>query len=162
MIIGDFNRWEEEKGLYSGALAEMLELLRTADLEEMEDGVYPIRGDGTVLILKRVVTAPFGTVWPERHDRFIDIHYLLSGREKIGFARDTAGNEPAAEVHPPVEDHWFFSRVERESEFVLYPGQFAVLMPSDIHRPWCTADAAVPAVRKALVKLPVSALRLHE
>lgn len=160
MVIGDFNSWEEERGMYAPALAEALELLRGMSFEDMEDGTYPIpeAGEGAQLIVKHVVTMPYDEVRPEKHERFIDIHYLLSGTEKIGFARRSAKDR---RWHGPpfMEDHMFYEHVEQEMDLVLYPGQFAVFLPSDVHRPWCTAYPEKREVRKALLKLPVSRLK---
>jgi biofilm protein TabA len=165
MVIGDFNRWEEERRMYAPALADALELLRSMSFEDMEEGCYSIPqvGDGAQLIVKRVETMPFDEVRPEKHERFIDIHYLLSGTEKIGFARGSPKDRMC--YGPPLmEDHTFYEHVEQEMEWVLFPGQFAIFLPSDVHRPWCIANPEMREVRKALLKLPVyrlSYLNIH-
>ena len=154
MITGDFRKWEVDQCAFSPVLVEALEYLRTAPFDQIEDGVYPLNETGTYLVLKEVVTSSFVEVRPEKHHRYIDIHYLITGMEKIGFARDHEKNKPV-NVSPDVEDHTFFDFVEQEKELILYPGQFVVFMPSDVHRPWCMAHEE-RIVRKALIKLPVS------
>jgi YhcH/YjgK/YiaL family protein len=155
MLIGDFNRWESELCLLSPKLVEALDSLRSLSLDQLEDGVYPMGEDGTYLIFKTAETFPFEDMRPEHHERYIDIHYMIAGVEKIGFARANESNTPV-EVFPPVEDHTFFNSVTQELELLLYPGQYAVFMPSDIHRPWCRAHGT-RFVRKALLKVPVNA-----
>jgi biofilm protein TabA len=85
----------------------------------------------------------------------IDIHYIIAGAEKYGFARANKNNVPVNE--PVIEDHTFFAAAEQEAEFTMFPGQFAIFLPADVHRPWCKAVES-PTVRKALLKLPVKNL----
>ncbi|MCR8631334.1 YhcH/YjgK/YiaL family protein [Paenibacillus radicis (ex Xue et al. 2023)] len=155
MLIGDFKRWESDQYLLSTKLVEVLDYLRSLSFEQVDDGVYPVGEDGIYLIVKTAETFPFEEMRPEHHERYIDIHYMISGTEKIGFARANESNRPV-EVVPLVEDHTFFDSVEQEIELLLYPGQYAVFMPSDLHRPWCSAYGT-RSVRKALLKVPVSA-----
>lgn len=159
MLIGDFSNWQADKCMLSFALAEKLEYLRLTSFEQMEDGVYPISEDGSYLILQERELQPFDEVKPEHHMKYVDIHFMISGVEKIGFAR-TSGRNKAVSVTPAVDDHTFFDSVEFEMELVLFPGQYAVLLPSDIHRPWCRADETT-SVRKALLKVPVRTLNLY-
>ena len=159
MMIGDFGNWQADKCILSSALVEKLEYLRLTSFEHMEDGVYPVSGDGTYLILQKRELQSFDEVKPEHHMEYVDIHFMISGVEKIGFARDSGRNK-AVPVIPAADDHTFFDSVEFEMELVLFPGQYAVLLPSDIHRPWCRADVTT-SVRKALLKVPVRTLDLH-
>ncbi|NOU96753.1 DUF386 family protein [Paenibacillus sp. LMG 31456] len=154
MLIGDFKRWGSDQCLLSPKLVGVLDYLRSLSFEQMDDGVYPVGEAGIYLIVKTAETFPFEEMRPEHHERFIDIHYMISGAEKIGFARTNESNK-SVEVTPPVEDHMFFDSVEQEIELILYPGQYAVFMPSDLHRPWCSAHGT-RSVRKALLKIPVS------
>ncbi|MDF2646523.1 MAG: uncharacterized protein K0Q73_2328 [Paenibacillus sp.] len=154
LIVGDFRRWSEDKLLLSNRFVEHLDYLYSLSFEYMEDGVYPVKEDGTYLVVKQTATTPFAEVRPERHQRYVDIHYILAGAETIGFARDSGENQ-SVEVIPAVEDHTFFDSVEQEMALVLYPGQYAIFLPSDIHRPWCKANET-DFVRKALLKVPLS------
>lgn len=153
LIVGDFRRWSEDKLLLSDRLVEQLDYLYSLSFEHMGDGVYPVKEDGTYLIVKQTPTIAFAEVRPERHQRYVDIHYILAGSESIGFARDSGGNK-SVDVIPAVEDHTFFDSVEQEMELVLYPGQYAIFLPSDIHRPWCKTKET-DFVRKALLKVPI-------
>ncbi|CAH1200239.1 hypothetical protein PAECIP111891_01586 [Paenibacillus allorhizoplanae] len=153
MILGDFRKWSEDKWLYAERLAQHLDYLSTCTFDDIEDGVYPVGEDGTYLVVKTTATLPFAEALPERHQRYMDIHYILAGSETIGFARDCERNQPV-EVSPAIDDHTFFDGAENEMELTLCPGQFAIFMPSDIHRPWCR-DTKSDYVRKALLKVPV-------
>jgi biofilm protein TabA len=155
-ILGDFLNWEEDKRALSPVLVEALEIIRSKSFEDVEEGVYPIDKDGTRLIVKEVLTTPFEELPPEKHELFIDIHYIITGAEKYGFARESKNNIPK-NVIPAIEDHTFFVSAEQEAELTMYPGQFIIFLPTDVHRPWCKA-AESPTVRKALLKFPVKNL----
>jgi biofilm protein TabA len=130
VILGDFRKWSEDKWLYAERLAQHMDYLSTRTFDEIEDGVLP-----------------------ERHQRYMDIHYILAGSETIGFARECEKNQ-SLEVTPVIDDHIFFQAVEHEMALTLYPGQYAIFLPDDIHRPWCTGTET-NYVRKALLKVPV-------
>ncbi|CAN7231921.1 YhcH/YjgK/YiaL family protein [Paenibacillus sp. LjRoot153] len=153
MIIGDFRKWPEEKWLCSERLAQHLDYLYTCSFDKIEDGVYPVGEDGTYLVVKTTATIPFSEALPERHQRYMDIHYILAGSETIGVARDCEKNQPV-EVSPAIDDHTFFNAVEHEMVLTLYPGQYAIFLPLDVHRPWCKSNEA-DYVRKALLKVPI-------
>lgn len=153
MILGDFRKWSEEKWLFSEQLAQHLDYLYKCSFDEIEDGVYPVGEDGTYLVVKTTATVPFSEALPERHQRYMDIHYIIVGSETIGFARDCEKNQPV-EVNPTIDDHTFFHAVENEMHLTLYPGQFAIFVPLDMHRPWCKGPET-EYVRKALLKVPI-------
>lgn len=154
MIIGDFRSWEADRLLFSPKLILALDYIRTCSFEEMEDGVYTLDQEGGYLILKEAPLFPHAEMRMEHHERYIDIHYLISGTEKFGFARDSGMNK-AIKVDPPVDDHVFFDEVEHEMDLLLTAGQFVLFMPSDIHRPWCIAVEGIVQVRKALLKIAI-------
>ncbi|MBP1966611.1 YhcH/YjgK/YiaL family protein [Paenibacillus aceris] len=156
MIVGDFHKWPEERWLFSERLAQHLDYLYACSFEAIEDGVYPVGEDGTYLVVKRTATMPFAEALPERHQRYLDIHYIVAGSETFGFARDHEKNQPV-EVIPAMDDHIFFHTVEHEMALKLYPGQYVIFLPSDIHRPWCKSDET-DFVRKALLKVPIGYL----
>jgi biofilm protein TabA len=153
VILGDFRKWSEDKWLYAERLAQHMDYLSTRTFDEIEDGVYPVGEDGTYLVVKTTDTIPFSEALPERHQRYMDIHYILAGSETIGFARECEKNQ-SLEVTPVIDDHIFFQAVEHEMALTLYPGQYAIFLPDDIHRPWCTGTET-NYVRKALLKVPV-------
>jgi hypothetical protein len=62
LIVGDFRKWPEDTWLFSEQLAGHLDYLYALSFENIEDGVYPVKEDGT----KKTSTTPFAEMRPER------------------------------------------------------------------------------------------------
>lgn len=128
-----------------------LEFLATTDITALPAGRVDIDGDRLFALIQDYQTAPKADKRPESHARYIDIQYMASGREVIGYA-PLAGNNPVAENLFESRDIQFFTTVADETDLVLGVGAYAVFYPTDIHRPGCAAGE--PAnVRKVVVKI---------
>lgn len=88
----------------------------------------------------------------EVHRKFIDIQFLVSGKEKVFF-----GDIGDFSVKVPYN-------AEKDAEFLdgdlrdftlLRAGEFAVFFPEDAHKPGCKADDSAVEVEKVVVKVPV-------
>ena len=86
---------------------------------------------------------------PESHEKYLDVQFLVSGRERLGFTKNT-GNYKVAE-HIKERDLIFYEAVESR------PGCFCVFFPSDIHRPQVISGEAMN-LRKVVVKVSVALL----
>ena len=104
-----------------------------------------------------ITTKPIAETRPEIHRSYIDVQYLCTGRERIGVADDT-GKNAVSEDHLADRDLLFYRAAEGETMLEMAPGNFAILFPSDVHRPGCQADGPL-AIRKAIVKVRASLLQ---
>lgn len=152
MIYGDWNDYARERPLYPAALVKALDFLRSADWAAIADGRYDIEGDDLYVNVVSGETAPISKRKAERHFRYADVQYMISGEETMGIARFTERLR--------VTDDWtdrdalLFEEVENETLLRVQAGQFAVFMPFDVHRPGCAAGNGDPQpVRKAIVKV---------
>lgn len=85
----------------------------------------------------------------ETHDRYIDIHYLITGSETIGWkARADLGQ--AAETPDPRGDVTFYPD-KPVAWTTLSPGMIAVYFPEDAHMPMLSGGN----IHKVVVKIPV-------
>ena len=78
---------------YPKAIQTALDYLKTHDFTAMETGVYEIQGKD---IYAQVMDAQTGAVEekrPEVHEKFVDVQFLASGKEKLGFTPDTGKYE---------------------------------------------------------------------
>lgn len=130
--------------------AEAFETLKTIT-SQTPDGT--IEKNGVRYIVQTYKTKPAEEKKTEAHRKFIDIQYIVSGRERIYFAPKNTLSEKTA--YNPEKDAEFFFAPERFSYAVLDEGDFAVFYPDDAHRPSCTHGAAPCEVRKVVVKVPV-------
>ena len=97
-------------------------------------------------------TAPSTEKRFESHLRYIDIQYIVDGKERmLHAAADTL------KVDTPYNDEKdvaFYTDPEVSSSCLLLPGHFAIFFPADGHKPGVMAGGR-DAVRKVVVKVRV-------
>jgi YhcH/YjgK/YiaL family protein len=86
----------------------------------------------------------------EAHRRYIDLHCVVQGTERIGYA-------PAELLRAePYNEEKDIMWLRGEGQFAtLGPGDFMILFPHDAHMPGIALDAPAP-VKKVVVKIAVS------
>ena len=119
-------------------------------------GNYDLQGKDIYVQVIDMATKPFAETRPEVHREYIDVQFLVKGREKIGVASDT-GKNAVAEDLLARRDLLFYAGMENESTLTMTPGSFAVFFPSDVHRPACAFEQP-EAIRKVVVKVRLSLL----
>lgn len=115
-------------------------------------GRYPIDGEDVFALVDGYETGPATAKRFESHLRYLDIQHLASGRERILHAP-----AESLRVETPYDrerDIAFYHDPPASSSFLLLPGDFAILFPSDGHKPGCMAGGR-EAVRKVVVKVRV-------
>ena len=134
------------EGMHPGVL-KGLEFLRNTDFSKLPDGRAEIDGDNVFANVMTVTTKPCNDT-PEAHRKYIDIQYLVSGREHIDVGPLEAMEE---EVEArPEGDIWFYhGKLDR---ITIGDGRYAVLFPGDAHAP-CIAVDEPETVRKVVVKV---------
>jgi YhcH/YjgK/YiaL family protein len=99
-------------------------------------------------------TIPFEEVKFEAHIQYIDIHYVVAGKEAIGYI-NTA--KLAATDEYNEQKDVFHGRPEPFSDvtwLVLAPGELAVTYPSDAHAPKGIAGSPC-LLSKIVIKIAV-------
>jgi YhcH/YjgK/YiaL family protein len=128
-------------------IAGALDYIKTTDFAGMAIGKHTIDQDRLFAIVNDYQTIPCAEVELEGHRRYIDIQYLVSGTELIGYA-PLLGQTPFRE-YDNDED---FALYRGEATFVrISAGMFSILYPHDLHMP-CIGEPPV-AVRKVVVKV---------
>lgn len=157
MIVGTMEAAEQGYVEFPPILREALAFLRAHDFKKMADGHYPIRGEQCYANLDRYTTREADACFPETHQRFVDIQYLVEGEEYLGWCPLS----PELSVHTPYDaarDVTFYERLVPESNLVLLPGSFAVLFPEDVHRPQVATEDGPAPVTKVVVKVSTELL----
>ena len=133
------------EGMHEGVLMG-LKYLRDTDFSILSDGPQEIDGKNVFANIMTVETKPVNDT-PEAHKKYIDIQYLISGREHI----DVGPLETMEEVSgKPENDIWFYhGKLDR---ITIGDGRYAVLFPGDAHAPCIQADGP-KTVRKVVVKV---------
>ena len=122
----------------------------------MRGQVYEIEGKQLYAQVFDAMTEPLADRKPEVHEKYLDVQFLVTGREKLGFTPDT-GNYEVAERFDE-RDLIFYKEVENEGFITSIPGCFCVFFPTDVHRPQ-VADGEPIKVRKVVVKVSVDLLK---
>ena len=121
----------------------------------MENGVYESQGRDMYAQVFDAQTEPLTDRHPEVHEKYLDVQFLVKGREKLGFTKDT-GNYSVLERFDE-RDLIFYKEVENEGFVESRPGNICVFFPSDVHRPQVVSGEAM-TVRKVVVKVSVGLL----
>lgn len=127
--------------------------LRDNDLSSLELKRYDIDGDNVYAPVSEYLTKNEEDARYEAHRAYIDIQYVVSGRELIGVAPMSA---KADELEPynQANDIEFFTVSGGENRLAT-PGKFFIFFPEDAHRPGLK-DVENSPVRKVVVKVRVN------
>ncbi len=122
---------------------------RVTDFASLVDGTYPVGGDDVRALVQRYATKAPGEGRWEAHRRFIDLQFLVAGRERIGVA-------PLSHLlAEPYDEEQDLLWLTGSGDFVtLVPGDFVLLWPGDGHMPGMAVDAAED-VTKVVIKIAV-------
>lgn len=126
-------------------IAKGLALLETEDFASMELGRYEVDGDKLFYLVQAYDSKVYEGVG-EAHKRYVDIQYLISGREKIMIGQMEEDSELVSERG----DVYFYKM--GEEYITLTEGQFAVLWPQDLHGPGMMVESP-EACRKVVIKV---------
>jgi YhcH/YjgK/YiaL family protein len=151
MIMEKIENWNlyfsKESDLYAG-----MEFILKQINESIKEGRYELKGDDLYAMVQSYTTDAPENKRLESHRRYIDIQYIVSGTEVIGWL--PTGGLKAATPYSEENDVVFYHNSEGMSQLVLTPGMFAVFYPHDAHRPGCFLDKPEP-VRKIVVKVKI-------
>ena len=110
---------------------EALSFLNDKKIDTLKPGKYLIDGDNVYAIITEGPTkSPEQAAW-ESHKKYIDLHYVIKGKEMIG-----VGAVAAASVIKPYDESKDIANYNAEGRFyAATPGEFFLFFPSDAHRP---------------------------
>ncbi len=118
--------------------------------EDSPEGGFAFEGfRGHVASLNTCDTAQDGKLkTAEAHKAYLDIHYVISGAEAIGYA-DTDALSPITEYLPDEDYQLFTGSVQKVH---LHKGDFCIVFPEDAHVPAMCAEKE-SKLKKAVVKI---------
>jgi YhcH/YjgK/YiaL family protein len=148
MII-DYLTNADRYAVLGSPFKQAFDFLRTVDLATLPDGRHDLAGDALFVLPQRYHTKPQSDGFWEAHRRYIDIHFVFEGIERIGYA-------PLHRLHlQSYDDERDLSILEGDGDFLtLTAGCFMLLWPEDAHMSGLQAGAASP-VRKIVFKIAI-------
>jgi biofilm protein TabA len=131
-----------------------LDFLRQARGADLPEGKIEVAGDSVFALVQSYETAPASDpVVFEAHRKYIDVQYMVAGREAIAWA--PADRLAVTQAYDPAGEAWLGVFPASDATFVrLAAGELAVLYPTDGHAPRVAAGAPA-AVKKIVVKVAV-------
>ena len=137
-------------GKYQGVnplFADVVAFLKNHDLNVMEDGKYPIKGNDLFLNLQTAEGKAPDEAVVETHVKMIDIQIPLDEEETYGYL--PLADLPKAEYNAE-KDITKYPDVPGSSYITCRPGMMAIFFPQDGHAP---CISYVPEFRKAIFKV---------
>jgi biofilm protein TabA len=133
----------------SAGIMRAFEYIKQTDLHSLPVGRIEVDGKNMYVTSQEYTTKlPDQGKW-EAHRRYIDLQYIISGTERIGYTpidRLTLGE------YNPDKD---FQGLSGGGDFItLSAGDFMILFPDDAHMPGMAVNNPVP-VKKVVVKILV-------
>ena len=156
MIAGHIDCLEQAAAELPKAILVALKTLAAMDFDGLEDGVLSTPQADMKFSLFHSETELAAFKKPETHIKNIDIHYLVSGEEALGY-QPFSPDLKVTERLVDADNVFYENHPDCQSMTVLSPGGFAVYFPWDVHMPLCAADKPAK-IRKVVVKVPVSLL----
>lgn len=148
MIVGnkkDFSRYKKLNEAFSCAFSFLESLSEDSTKASIDEN--GVRG-GISVIAKSDTFADGEPKCFEAHRRNIDIHYVLQGEERFGYAHvDTL--RPKTEYN---EEGDYLLLTGEAAYFTLRPGDFCIAFPEDAHIP-CLTCGDTETVKKVILKI---------
>lgn len=137
MIVSDLNHIKHQVSM-TDALMKGIEFLLQPDIHLLTDGRVDIDGDRVFALVQHYETLETDAPRFEYHRKYIDIQYIVSGEEVIGWA--SADLMVLTEEYDGDKDICFGTVLAGEMTPVyLKAGQLTVLYPEDAHAPKLSA-----------------------
>jgi biofilm protein TabA len=152
MILGSMSSWNEQLKYENSIIIEAVEELREILQQDPDPGKVEIRGNEIYATIMDLDAKLLQEQLAEKHEMYIDVHYLIAGEETIGWSPVQEGTRPV-KPYQAEEDYAIYAPSSEEVLLSLKPGMFAVFFPQDIHRPGM--GQAGKKIKKAVIKIHI-------
>jgi len=122
-------------------------------IDTLKPGKYVIDGDNVFAMITDGPTKQIDSVRWESHRNYIDLHYVIRGRERIG-----AAPVSSATVTKPYDASRDAANYTVDGKYyVASPDEFFLFFPSDAHRPGIKARG-IDTDKKLVIKIRYTTL----
>lgn len=129
------------------------EFLKNTDLKSLENGKHLLDGENLYVSIDDYDTKPENLGKFEAHRKYVDIQYIISGSEKLGYT-DIENCTPVTD-YDEEKDIVFLENNEENRFAYANEGDFLIFAPQDAHMP-CISQEKPSHVKKAVVKIKIS------
>jgi biofilm protein TabA len=155
-IVVPLDRWKTLANVKG--LEPAFEYLSKLDPAQLTPGRTPILGDDVYASVSKYATRAIETSRFEVHQKYIDVQYVVSGQETIGFCPSVEGLN-LIEPYNAQKDVAFYTAPASYTRLEVRAGYVAVLRPGQAHMPNCHLDG-VHDVVKVVVKVNLARTQL--
>jgi len=148
-ICGQLNYINDKRILKAVSLIESL------NFSALPDSVFEIEGNHFYSTVSSYQTAADFKERPaEAHRKYLDLQYVIYGKEIIGFA-DYSNIKKIRSEYNPERDIELFDSIDNECFFELMQNNYAIFFPEDVHRPGLNKNNP-SNIRKIVFKILIS------
>ncbi|MEI6645963.1 MAG: YhcH/YjgK/YiaL family protein [bacterium] len=122
--------------------------LKNTNLAALQEGRYEIDGDRLFVLTQIYQTKPVADGKLEAHRKYIDIQFVVSGEEYIGYA-PLADQKPVAPFQTEKDIGFYHGDASLTK---ISAGMFAIFYPNDAHLPSRYLQVA-SGVKKIVIKV---------
>jgi YhcH/YjgK/YiaL family protein len=126
--------------------------LKNNDLSKLEIKRYDLDGNNLYVMVSDYISKNEENARSEAHKKYIDIQYVISGKELIG-AGPMSTMTSVLEPYDDTKDIEFLT-ISQEKKLKAAPDKFFIFFPDDAHRPGIK-DGENSSVRKLVVKIKI-------
>ena len=148
MIYDRVRNIKQYKGI-SENLDKAIEFLYKADFKKLNDGKNEIDGDHVFANIMYYDTKDIEHGVKEAHQVYIDIHFIISGKEQV-LVSDISELEIVGEY--VEEDDCAFYKGNMNTYCTIQDDYFVICFPNDVHTPAIKVDES-EYVKKMVVKV---------
>lgn len=113
------------------------------------EGRHEIDGDDVFAIVVKTTTTPLDGAQFEAHRKYIDVHYVLQGREGMAWS-PLASLDRVTMPFDSEQDAALYELIPAAQLIPVLQGQFAIFFPEDGHIPSCAITVPEPVVKVVL------------
>jgi len=125
--------YREDKPLWDKAFA----FLNRKDLASLAPGKYPIQGEEVFATVTERLKEFSVSEW-ESHNKYLDIHYVISGKQKLGI--NQLPDLPVRNPYDEKRDVTFYTDNGKGKYYILDSTTFFICFPDNPHRPDIRVD----------------------
>jgi biofilm protein TabA len=125
--------------------------MRDSSLVNLKPGKYIIDGNNAIASITEAPSKEFEQSTWESHRRYIDLQYVIKGKEKIGVSPIAV-----ATVTKPYDEKKDGANYTAEGKYYIAdPKSFFLFFPDDVHRPNIKVDG-YDTVKKLVIKIKMA------
>ncbi|MGB8455742.1 MAG: YhcH/YjgK/YiaL family protein [Anaerocolumna sp.] len=152
MILDQIVNFERYKGVDTNIKKALEFIYSHKDDADMPDGKYEIAADEVNAFVISKDTVDEITADMEIHKKFMDIHYMLKGKEKCCLVNPPEDIDEYS--YDDTADITFF-KSQRSNYVVIDKGEFYAVWPFEPHKPLCNVNKESEFVKKIICKVKI-------